>query len=154
MDFFKPKPVSNPEKSTASPLVLNEAEACAAVLLACVRANEIDDGSENAVYAGTIRNRNIFIGYDPRLLTDIVTALYEQLGSPEALVDAAADMIREQTRLPLFYHCLDVDSCVHWGACPATRIHRQSGSVNFIKNYVRHTHIFFNNSVRHTQSNF
>ncbi|MEY4203867.1 MAG: hypothetical protein RL013_1570, partial [Bacteroidota bacterium] len=108
MDFFKPKPVSNPEKSAASPLVLNEAEACAAVLLACVRANEIDDGSENAVYASTIRNRNIFIGYDPRLLTDIVTALYEQLGSPEALVDAAADMIREQTRLPLFYHCLDV----------------------------------------------
>jgi uncharacterized tellurite resistance protein B-like protein len=42
------------------------------------------------------------------LLTDIVSALYEQLGSPEALVDAAADMIREQTRLPLFYHCLDV----------------------------------------------
>jgi len=108
MDFFKPKPVSNPERTAASPLVLNEAEACAAVLLACVRANEIDDGSENAVYASTIRNRNIFIGYDPGLLTDIVTALYEQLGSPEALVDAAADMIREQTRLPLFYHCLDV----------------------------------------------
>ena len=108
MDFFKPKPVSNPEKSTASPLVLNEAEACAAVLLACVRANEIDDGSENAVYAGTIRNRNIFIVYYHRLLTDIGTELYDQLGRPEALVDAAADMIREQTRLPLFYHCLDV----------------------------------------------
>jgi len=108
MDFFKPRPVSNPEKSASSPLLLNEAEACAAVLLACVRANEIDDGSENAVYASTIRSRNIFIGHDPKLLTDIVTALYDQLGTPEALVNAAADMIREQTRLPLFYHCLDV----------------------------------------------
>jgi hypothetical protein len=108
MDFFKPRPIPSPEKSTASPLVLNEAEACAAVLLACVRANEIDDGSENSVYSGTIRTRNIFIGHDPKLLTDIVSALYEQLGSPEALVDAATDMIREQTRLPLFYHCLDV----------------------------------------------
>lgn len=108
MDFFKPRPVPNPEKSAASPLLLNEAEACAAVLLACVRANEIDDGSENAVYASAIRSRNIFIGHDPKLLTDIVNALYDQLGSPEALVNAAADMIREQTRLPLFYHCLDV----------------------------------------------
>ena len=108
MDFFKPRPVPTPEKSAASPLLLNEAEACAAVLLACVRANEIDDGSENAVYASAIRSRNIFIGHDPKLLTDIVNALYDQLGSPEALVNAAADMIREQTRLPLFYHCLDV----------------------------------------------
>ena len=108
MDFFKPRPVPNPDKSAASPLLLNEAEACAAVLLACVRANEIDDGSENAVYASAIRSRNIFIGHDPKLLTDIVNALYDQLGSPEALVNAAADMIREQTRLPLFYHCLDV----------------------------------------------
>jgi len=33
---------------------------------------------------------------------------FEKAGSSAALIDAAIGAIREQTRLPLFYHCLDV----------------------------------------------
>ncbi len=41
-------------------------------------------------------------------LIDIAGRYFEQAGSPAALIDAAIGAIREQTRLPLFYHCLDV----------------------------------------------
>ncbi|MEY3248739.1 MAG: hypothetical protein RL742_782 [Bacteroidota bacterium] len=86
----------------------NEPLACAAVLLACRRADEITGNLENAAFAATIRSRNIFLGTDPEALIAAAEACYAEAGSPAALLDAAAEGVREQTRLPLFYHCLDV----------------------------------------------
>lgn len=98
-----------PSSTNAAPLhITDEAEACAAVLMACLRANELDSDSENATFYTTIRNRNIFKGHDPELLIAAAARYYEQVGSPSRLIDAAIAAIREQTRVPLFYHCLDV----------------------------------------------
>ena len=104
IDFFH----SNPAASHASLLITDEAEACAAVLIACLRANELDTDEDNAAFYTTIKSRNIFIGYDAAALVATAAQFFEQAGSPAALIDAAIGAIREQTRLPLFYHCLDV----------------------------------------------
>ena len=88
--------------------IAGEAEACAAVLMACLRANELEGEEENAAFYTTIKSRNIFKGHDPMALIESAGQYYEQAGSPAALIDAAIGAIREQTRLPLFYHCLDV----------------------------------------------
>lgn len=102
LNFFP----SNPSASSLS--ITDEAEACAAVLLACRRADEIHGAGGDAAFLSTLKNRNIFIGYDPKTLIEIVGKYFEQAGSSAALIDAAIGAIREQTRLPLFYHCLDV----------------------------------------------
>ena len=104
MDFFQKTP--SPSKSAFQ--VSGEAEACAAVLIACLRSNELDSDEDNAAFYSAIKSRNIFKGHDPDALVEIARSLYEQAGSPAALIDAAIGAIREQTRLPLFYHCLDV----------------------------------------------
>ncbi len=98
------------ELSAAPPSlqIKDEAEACAAVLLACRRADEIHGTGGDAAFLSTLKSRNIFIGYDPQALIATVGQYYEQAGSSAALIDAAIGAIREQTRLPLFYHCLDV----------------------------------------------
>ena len=88
--------------------ITDEAEACAAVLIACLRANELDDDEDNAAFYTTIKSRNIFKSLDAGALIDGARRHFEQAGSPAALIDAAIGAIREQTRLPLFYHCLDV----------------------------------------------
>ena len=104
LDFFSSSPASGP-----SPLqITNEAEACAALLLACRRADEIDGTGGNATFLATLKGRNIFIGTDPMQLIEIAGQYFEQAGSSAALINAAIGAIREQTRLPLFYHCLDV----------------------------------------------
>ena len=86
----------------------NEAEACAAVLFACRRADEIDGPGGNEAFHETLKTRNIFIGSDPEALIKKAEHYLEQAGGPAALINFALDAIREQTRLPLFYHCLDV----------------------------------------------
>jgi len=88
--------------------ITDEAEACASVLLACRRADEIDGAGGTAAFLATLKSRNIFIGYDPETLIEKAGQYYTQAGSSAALIDAAMDAIRDQTRLPLFYHCLDV----------------------------------------------
>lgn len=88
--------------------IADEAEACAAVLMACQRADEIMGDAENAAFVNTIKSRNVFIGKDPYALIKTAAELFEQAGSSAALIDVAMGAIREQTRLPLFYHCLDV----------------------------------------------
>ena len=88
--------------------IQDEAEACAAVLMACLRANELDGEEENAAFYTAIKSRNIFKGYDAAALIETAGQYYEQAGSPASLIDASIGAIREQTRLPLFYHCLDV----------------------------------------------
>jgi len=101
--------VDSPRSSDASPFyITDEAEGCAAVLLACRRADEIDGAGGNATFLATLKTRNIFIGTDPEKLIEIAGQYYEKAGSPAALINAAIGAIREQTRLPLFYHCLDV----------------------------------------------
>lgn len=104
-DFFDTRPAAD-----RTPFrITDEAEACAAVLMACLRANELGgDEGENAAFYTTIKSRNIFKGHDPAALVDRAERYYEQAGSPAALIDAAIGALREQTRLPLFYHCLDV----------------------------------------------
>ena len=100
-----------PTQTNASPVALkitDEAEACAAVLLACRRADEINGPGGTAAFFATLKSRNIFIGYDSQTLIETVGRYFEQAGSSAALIDAAMGAIREQTRLPLFYHCLDV----------------------------------------------
>ncbi len=104
MDFFH----SDPASDRTPLLITDEAEACAAVLIACLRANELDNDEDNASFYTTIKSRNIFIGYDAAALVATAAQFFEQAGSPAALIDAAMGAIREQTRLPLFYHCLDV----------------------------------------------
>jgi uncharacterized tellurite resistance protein B-like protein len=102
LDFFSPQT----DKSLFK--IADEAEACAAVLMACLRSNELDADAENAAFYTTIKSRNIFKGHDAAALVASAGRHYEQAGSPAALIDAAIGAIREQTRLPLFYHCLDV----------------------------------------------
>jgi hypothetical protein len=103
-DFF-----ATPAKTEAEPLhITDEAEACASVLLACRRADEIDGPGGTAAFLSTLKSRNIFIGSDPQVLIETAGRYFEQAGSSAALIDAAMGAIREQTRLPLFYHCLDV----------------------------------------------
>jgi hypothetical protein len=104
MNFFKTKPGSLlPDLPIAT-----EAEACAAVLMACIRANELDQNAENAAFLTSINSRNVFKGQDPAVLIQIAGKLYEMAEGPAALIDAALGHIREQTRLPLFFQCLDV----------------------------------------------
>jgi uncharacterized tellurite resistance protein B-like protein len=103
-DFFR----SHPAADRPALRITDEAEACAAVLMACLRANELDEDAENATFYTTINSRNIFKGHDAAALIESAGRYYEQAGSPAALIDAAIGAIREQTRLPLFYHCLDV----------------------------------------------
>jgi len=86
----------------------DEAEACAATLVACLHANELYGMTENAAFYATIQNRNIFKGQDATALIAGAERYYEQAGSPAALIDAAIGAIREQTRLPLYYQCIDV----------------------------------------------
>jgi hypothetical protein len=106
VDFFRSAPAA---PHAAPPLqITDEAEACAAVLLACRRADEIQGDVENAAFITTIRSRNIFIGHDPQQLLDAAARYYEQAGGAAALIDSAMGAIREQTRMPLFYQCLDV----------------------------------------------
>ncbi|MCC6463437.1 MAG: TerB family tellurite resistance protein [Saprospiraceae bacterium] len=88
--------------------ISDEAEACAAVLVACLRASEIYGMTENSNFYTSIRSRNIFKGHDAMALIELAGRYFEQAGSPAALIDAAIGAIREQTRLPLFCHCLDV----------------------------------------------
>lgn len=88
--------------------ITDEAEACAAVLFACRRADEINGPGGTAAFMATLKSRNIFIGTDPQVLIETVGKYFEQAGGPASLIDAAIGAIREQTRLPLFYHCLDV----------------------------------------------
>lgn len=104
LDFFR----THPAAGHPSLRIADEAEACAAVLMACLRANELEGEEENAAFYTTIRSRNIFKGHDATALIESAGRYYEQTGSPAALIDAAIGAIREQTRLPLFYHCLDV----------------------------------------------
>ena len=104
LDFFSTRPVAD----HIPLLIADEAEACAAVLMACLRANELDSEAENAAFYTTIKSRNIFKGRDAMALVEIAGRHFERAGSPAALIDAAIGAIREQTRLPLFYHCLDV----------------------------------------------
>lgn len=95
--------------ATVQPIAFaHEAEACAAVLMACLRANELGDFVENATFHTAIRSRNIFKGHDPATLIAAAERYYEQVGNPTALIDAAAGSIREQTRVPLFLQCIDV----------------------------------------------
>lgn len=103
VDFFHIPPPSG-----AAPLhITDEAEACASVLLACRRADEIDGAGGNAAFLATLQNRNIFIGRDVTALVETAGQYFEQAGSSAALINAAMGVIREQTRLPLFYHCVD-----------------------------------------------
>lgn len=93
----------------AHPLhITDEAEACAAVMLACRRADEINGAGGTAAFLSTLKSRNIFIGADPQVLIETAGRYFEQAGSSAALIDAAISAIRDQTRLPLFYHCLDM----------------------------------------------
>lgn len=103
-DFF-----SSPTTTERSTLhITDEAEACASVLVACLHANELYGMEENAVFYTTIGSRNIFKGHDSTSLIATAEQYFGQAGSPAALIDAAIGAIREQTRLPLFYHCLDM----------------------------------------------
>lgn len=102
--FFNP----GSKAKTSALNITNEAEACAAVLMACRRADEIDGGGGGKAFLTTLKSRNIFIGSDPETLVETATRYYEQAGSSAALINAAMGAIRAQTRLPLFYHCLDV----------------------------------------------
>lgn len=102
-DFFSTPPISN-----AALRIDDEAEACAAVLFACRRADEIEGPGGGSAFLNTLSSRNIFIGSDPQALINRASQYFEQAGSSAALIDAAMGGIREQTRLPLFYHCLDL----------------------------------------------
>lgn len=105
LDFF----LSRPAVADRAPLrITDEAEACAAVLMACLHANELNADAENVAFHTTVRSRNIFKGYDSAALIATAEEYYKQAGGPAALINAAIGAIREQTRLPLFCHCLDV----------------------------------------------
>lgn len=104
MDFFHTVPAAG----QTSLHITDEAEACAAVLMACLRANELEGEEENAAFHTTIKSRNIFKGYDAMSLIERADRYFDLAGSSAALIDAAIGAIREQNRLPLFYHCLDV----------------------------------------------
>ena len=102
-DFFRDAPVTNPVVHFA-----NEAEACTAVLMACMRANELGEFTVNTTFFATISSRNVFKDYDATALITAAERYCEQMSSPVALIDAAIGAIREQTRIPLFIQCLDV----------------------------------------------
>ena len=102
-NFFRDTPAANSAVHFS-----NEAEACAAVLMACMRANELGEFAVNATFFTTINNRNVFKGHDAAALVAAAERYCEQVGSPVALIDAAIGAIREQTRVPLFVQCLDV----------------------------------------------
>ena len=102
MDFF------HTNQSTTPPAIQDEAEACAAILMACLRANELDGDAQNATFYTAIGSRNIFKGYQPEALIQSAAQYFEQAGGSAVLIDMAVGAVREQTRLPLFYHCLDV----------------------------------------------
>ncbi|MBL7827711.1 MAG: hypothetical protein JNJ57_13860, partial [Saprospiraceae bacterium] len=104
MEFFPATSAAPKAVSTIN----DEAEACAAVLFACLRANELDSEAENAVFQTAIQSRNIFLGRDANQLITAAAAHLEQYGNGATLIDAAIGAIREQTKLPLFFHCLDV----------------------------------------------
>jgi len=97
-------------QSNNAPLltITDEAEACAAILLACHKADEILGDQTNVALITSLSSRNIFIGYDPQALLQSAEHYYDVAGNPQQLIDAAVPSIREQTRLPLFYHSLDV----------------------------------------------
>lgn len=102
-DFFH----TPDEKPTL--VISTEAEACAAILMACLRANELDSHSDNATFYTTVKSRNIFKGQDTDQLIRSAAVFFEEAGqSPAALIDIALQSVREQTRLPLFYNCVDV----------------------------------------------
>lgn len=103
-DFFR----SNASPASSTLKIDNEAEACAAVLFACRRADEIDGPGGNAAFHETLKTRNIFIGSDPEELIKTAEKHLELAGGPASLINHALVAIREQTRLPLFYHCLDI----------------------------------------------
>ena len=105
LDFFQTHPGKTDAKGFR---ISDEAEACASVLFACRRADEINGPGGGAVFLNTLKNRNIFIGHDTQTLIELAGQYYERAGSSAALIDAAIGAIREQTRLPLFYHCLDL----------------------------------------------
>jgi uncharacterized tellurite resistance protein B-like protein len=86
----------------------HEAEASAAILFACLRANELGEFAENATFHTALRHRNIFKSHDAAALIAAAERHYEQAGSPTALIDAAAASVRPQTREPLFLQCVDV----------------------------------------------
>jgi hypothetical protein len=88
--------------------ITNEAEACAAILFACRKADEITAETENAVFVTALKTRNIFIGTDYASLLSVSEQAFKLAGSAEVLIDASFGMVRAQTRLPLLYHCLDV----------------------------------------------
>lgn len=100
-DFFQAAAATPPQ-------ITDEAEACTAVLLACVHSDELGMGRQSGVFDAAVRSRNVFGGRDPEALIERAEQYFEQAGSPAALIDAAIGAIRAQTRLPLFYHCLDV----------------------------------------------
>ena len=104
LDFFRAAPADSP----VAVQFAHEAEACAAVLMACMQANELGEFAENATFYTTIRSRNIFKGHDPAALLAAAELHCEQAGSPTALIDAALVAIRAHTRIPLFVQCLDV----------------------------------------------
>ncbi len=60
LDFFR----THPAADRAPFHIADEAEACAAVLVACLRANELGGEEENAAFYTTIKSRNIFQGHD------------------------------------------------------------------------------------------
>lgn len=103
-DFFR-SPSANDHPALH---ITDEAEACAAVLVACLHANELYDMEESTIVSTTIQSRNIFKGHDAAALLATAEQYFEQAGSPAALIDAAIGAIREQTRLPLFCQCIDV----------------------------------------------
>lgn len=106
---FKPHATLNFKLQTLNSLhITNEVEACAAILFACRLADEITVDAENAAFITTLSSRNIFIGHDLMELLETAERHYKEAGSLEALIHTAAGAIRDQTRLPLFYHCLDV----------------------------------------------
>lgn len=86
----------------------DEAVACTAILLACVRSNELDPLADNVVLEHVLRYGNIFQGNDITAIKERAAEWYEQAGSPEALIEAAAPAVSAHTALPLFYQCLDV----------------------------------------------
>lgn len=104
MDFFS---TAKKTASSTSPIT-DEAQACACVLIACLRANELDGDAENAAFYTAIQSRNVFKGHDAAALIAGAGRYFEEYGSSAALIDAAMGAIRDQTRLPLFFHCLDV----------------------------------------------
>lgn len=105
MNFFRSH---SPAAAEPKFRIADEAEACAAVLMACLRSNELDSDEENAAFYTTINSRNIFKGRDAQALIRSAVDYYREAGGPAALIDAAMGAIRTQTRLPLFCHCLDV----------------------------------------------